>query len=1224
MKKAIFKIHDKTAVCLILVLMFSMINSSAAQNPILPLLADWDTTFLFSGSGRLQKIAIGNHLKGITDDTFRIATGQSTAAENAIILTDTSSMPPMGWRVEIPFSGISDNGIMSVAIGDIDGDAVNEVVFGQERGTLRRVKWLSNTWNVIQIDSQVGEVCDIAIGDADNNGVTDIIFACHNDVFRSYWTGGSWLTNRIWSGDGSLCQGVAIGDFDDSFPGNEIVAVTYLGKAVRIRWSGSAWESYVMHDNSFCRFFNPSIGEFDSINPGPEIVFGNSSRTSTYGSVIELYGSDTSWSIRRIYHPALAEPCQNTAIGDVLDENPGKEVVSVSSGTRTIVRVIYGSGSNWSNQIVANFPMVQFSGLAVGDINKYRSHNQEIAFARNTILYEAEQRLPPGPIIINVSHNPIIPLFNETVTVKAKILDTLTIIADSLYYAINNPAYWQPIAHCNVDSFYYYAIPAQDTGTSIYYFVKAKNNKGGETQSPIFTYQVACEHGIYQIQYTTGPSDTSPDNDKFVHTKGIVTGVFGRHFNIEEEPGGAWRGIHIRRPEFNDTFPNLVIGDSIEVLGRVVEFLNQTVINVFYDSGGRVQQIVSGRPLPCTTLIKIPQIAESLEGSLVKLDTVRFKTFGTFQSNTAYWVYNFAETESITVYIRSETNIPSVSIPRGYLLLTGIVNQNQSNYQILARAMADLNLLPVDFGATEIISPPDTVNYGDSIIPKIIVRNYQMMPVVNLSVWLHIGTTYNNEHVFSKLAPQQFDTVEFAPWLANTGQHQITAYTKLHNDLNPQNDTVLDWVFVRASSSPPNKWERMVDILTEPSGKKPKSSSCMAGRQGKIYFLKASNTQDFHIYTPNAGVGTWTVGETIPIGTKETGDGKKPKGGAAMTSYEDAVYVLRGNNRAGFWKYQAYASQNYAIGWHKLTNIPQAVKKPKDVSGLVAVTKDGNDYIFAMKGSKTNEFYLYDIADDTWTLVSSPPIGVSARIGYKKGSCLCYDGNEYVYVLQGYYGSFFRYRVEADSWFELRQYDYKYFTNREGKKKKPKDGAGLVYYDNNLYLLKGGNTNEFWQYDIAADNWVQMDENWDIPIGGGKRVKGGGSLIVLNGYFFATKGSNTPEFYRHSLPTQTALMTDITAQETMTNHLTIPRTNFTVAPNPAVNVTMIRYNLTEPEQVSFKLYNIYGALVKIYTNPNPTQHGLLMIDTKDLPSGVYILRLDSGKMTVSRKVIIEK
>ncbi|MEO0113926.1 MAG: hypothetical protein ABIK93_00430 [candidate division WOR-3 bacterium] len=642
-KQSVHYMPDKKLWCAVAILILVAKNpiysakTKQLNNPV-----NWDTTRIYSGSGTLQKISVGNKLKGVNDDTFRIATGQSTLRRNALILTDTSSAPPMKWRADSIFSGMDNNGILSVAIGDVDGDGTNEVIFGQAGGNLKRVKWIANSWNVTQIDSQGGQVYDIAIGDADNNGIQDIIFARYNYVFRSYWAGSSWQTNQIWSGDGNRCHGVAIGDFDTSSSGNEVVAVTYNGKAVRIRWNGSSWENYVMYDNSSCRFYEPAIGDFDILNLGQEVAFGNALPTPSYGSVIELFGSGTNWSVRAIYNPIGSEACYNLAIGDIFDEHEGLEVIAIGirSGDDSI-RVIYGSGSSWTNQAIIGFSQILGdNGIAVSDINKYRNHNQEIVFARNTILYEAEQRIPPGPTITNISHNPRIPLSSESVTVRAKILDTLTLTADSLYYAINSPNNWQSIYHSNLDSFYYYTIPTQDTGAIIYYFITAKNNGGGRSQSLIFSYQVAYEHSIYQIQYTSGSSDTSPDNNKYVFTKGIVTGIFGRFFNIEEKPGGAWHGIHIRRPAFSDTTPNLVIGDSVEVLGRVQELANQTVINVFYDSGGRVQRIEPARPLPCTTLTTISQIAESLEGTLVRIDTLRFKITGIFQPNTVYWVYN--------------------------------------------------------------------------------------------------------------------------------------------------------------------------------------------------------------------------------------------------------------------------------------------------------------------------------------------------------------------------------------------------------------------------------------------------------------------------------------------------------------------------------------------------------------------------------------------------------
>ena len=1201
-------LFNKILFFVVIISLFILFNFALAQNPIFPNPANWDTTRIYSqASGTLQKIAIGNKLKGVNDDTFRIATGQSPLNRNAIILTDTSSMPPMRWRADIPFTGDGNNGVVSVAIGDVDGDGINEIIFGQAGGNLKRVKWVSNSWNVAQIDSQGGQVYDIAIGDADNNGATDIIFARYNYVFRSYWTGSAWSTTQIWSGDGSLCHGVAIGDFDTIFTGNEIVVTTAGGRVVRIRWNGSSWDYYILYYNSICNFYDPAIADFDTSNLGNEIVFGNGNATINNGSVIELYGSGNNWQIRAIYTPTgTNEAHQNLAVGDVLDEHNGIEIVSIGirGSAADSIRVLYGSGTNWNNQVIIAFPLVPTFGIAVGDVNKYRDYKQEIVFARNTILYEAEQRIPPGPNITDISHNPLIPLFNETVTVRAKILDSLTIIADSLYYAINNQSNWQSIPRSHLDSFYYYSILAQDTGTVVYYFLIAKNIKGGRSQSPIFSYSVALEHSIYQIQHTFGPSDTSPDNNRYVHTKGIVTGVFGRFFNIEEEPGSAWRGIHIRRPAISDTLPYLTIGDSISVLGRVGELANQTVLNVFYDSGGWVQRIGSNFPLPCTTFVPISQIAESLEGTLILIDTVRFKTSGIFQPNTVYWAYNFAETCSIPVFIRSETNIPNESIPNGYLLLTGCLNQYINQYQVMPRMVSDLNELPVDFGAEEILSPPETCNYGTSITPKVIIRNYQMTPVANLSVWLRIGNNYNNERFFSRLAPKPYDTIEFNPWSGNPGWQQIKAWTKLRNDRNPNNDTVIDSVYVQSASG--GFWAERKNLPLG-AGKNVKQGGALVyTRSDTLFAFKGNNTTEFYAY--NTTTDTWIKKESLPLLALKP---KRVKRGGALTydKWNNKIYALKGNNSREFWQYDLSKDS-----WSYLGEVPSAQGKGvKGGSGLGACKIGQNIYLYFIKGSKTNEFYAYDVSTKTWRTDLKPIPLLPSGKPMKDGSCMVVGG-DYIYCLKGGYNDFYAYSVDSDTW--LIKKSLPLYSSIAQKKKKAKDGAGLCYDDtmNLVYCLKGGNTQEFWVYYPDLDTWVELET---IPKGlSNKRVKSGGALTNADGLVFALKGNNTRELWCYTPkpePHRVFQMSLFKPKPCPTEIIT----------NPKGNTIKLKSD-SNPRLINYDLYNVLGKKVKGGLLEAIQGSSFKLVDTKGLPSGVYILRINLDKTKITRKIIISR
>ena len=529
-----------------------------------------------------------------------------------------------------------------------------------------------------------------------------------------------------------------------------------------------------------------------------------------------------------------------------------------------------------------------------------------------------------------------------------------------------------------------------------------------------------------------------------------------------------------------------------------------------------------------------------------------------------------------------------------------------------------------DVGCTY-VQPTGTFFTG-SYVPPLACSLYNFGEVAeSYRFWLKIDNNLVDSGFISAHSAGTAIGWVFNPYGFTEGTHVISCSTRLNGDMNNANDKKTGTVTILPATY---IWSGLAPVPPGASGKKPKAGSSITGLEatGKISFLKASNTPDFHIYTPDADDGSW-LDITVPLGTKETGDGKNPKKGASIAGYEPtkSIFMLRGSNTVGFWEYKTDTVNG---AWIKRANIPYGAKRPKDASGLVSVTKAGRDYIFAMKGSKTNEFYLYDIIGDSWLKVKSPPNGNSGKLGYKKGSCLCYDGNDFVYILKGNFGDLFKYDVELDSWIELMRYDHRYFVSRDGKKKKPKDGAGLVYYDNNVYMLKGGNTNEFWKYDITANNWIQMGPAavWDVPIGSGKRVKGGGCITRLGNNFYIVKGGNTNEFYCHPVPTESiaSKANQLTEDGVMGKKVGISVFQLTINPNPAKNITQVRYTLPNAEPVRVKLYNVTGSLIKSYTHSTPTKQGLFTIDANDLSAGIYILRFESGKTKVTRKLVLEK
>ncbi|MCK4396233.1 T9SS type A sorting domain-containing protein [candidate division WOR-3 bacterium] len=113
---------------------------------------------------------------------------------------------------------------------------------------------------------------------------------------------------------------------------------------------------------------------------------------------------------------------------------------------------------------------------------------------------------------------------------------------------------------------------------------------------------------IYEIQ---GQATSSPWEDSSVVTYGIVTGVFGNHFFIEEQPGGAWHGIYVYG---SSTTPNR--GDSIRVTGVVTEYFGMTEL-----TGPIVDVLSTGVTLPGPTVLPTGSVSvEDYESVLARVE----------------------------------------------------------------------------------------------------------------------------------------------------------------------------------------------------------------------------------------------------------------------------------------------------------------------------------------------------------------------------------------------------------------------------------------------------------------------------------------------------------------------------------------------------------------------------------------------------------------------------
>jgi len=117
------------------------------------------------------------------------------------------------------------------------------------------------------------------------------------------------------------------------------------------------------------------------------------------------------------------------------------------------------------------------------------------------------------------------------------------------------------------------------------------------------------------IEEIQGHASTSPWEDSIVTTCGIVTGVFGNNFFIEEQPGGAWHGIFINRG--GTGVPPVAVGDSVLITGIVDEYGGLTKLKNLIE----LIVIASGVNVPGPTLLPTGAVpSEEYEGTFVKVD----------------------------------------------------------------------------------------------------------------------------------------------------------------------------------------------------------------------------------------------------------------------------------------------------------------------------------------------------------------------------------------------------------------------------------------------------------------------------------------------------------------------------------------------------------------------------------------------------------------------------
>lgn len=281
------------------------------------------------------------------------------------------------------------------------------------------------------------------------------------------------------------------------------------------------------------------------------------------------------------------------------------------------------------------------------------------------------------------------------------------------------------------------------------------------------------------------------------------------------------------------------------------------------------------------------------------------------------------------------------------------------------------------------------------------------------------------------------------------------------------------------------------------------------------------------------GASGWLEKESVPMAS-DIKPGKYVKDGGALVAVENDLYAFHGNKSWKFFKYSG------GIWDTTIANIPYGVKfKPNTTPdtmlinykkvgcGAALVYDNDHNMIYAVKGSGTYEFWVYDISSNTWTAREFLP---TAR-KIKGGTALAY-ANGLVYLLatgqKAGEHNFYAYNPASNSWAALN-------TAPNGMYGKAWSlGTGLASIGNYIYVIKGKDKyNPLWVYDIAQDTWYEKEP---MPVlnalGKNTKIRDGGSLTTDGSLLYAIKGGGKQDFWMYA-PAHDTLPGIWTALETI-------------------------------------------------------------------------------------------
>ncbi len=524
-----------------------------------------------------------------------------------------------------------------------------------------------------------------------------------------------------------------------------------------------------------------------------------------------------------------------------------------------------------------------------------------------------------------------------------------------------------------------------------------------------------------------------------------------------------------------------------------------------------------------------------------------------------------------------------------------------------------------DIAMSAIVAPTGMVDTMTDIVPQGRWRNNAAVPA-GFRAWFILqnpagARVYSRSVTIDALGAGRDTVISFPVHNVgqDTGRWTARCSTYAAGDPNPANDVLEARFFVARGPQWPAGWHEVAGVPLTPSGKAVKDGGWAAMMTGsrRIYIAKGNKTGDFYSYDPIAN--SWSTHSQVPTGTEN----KLPKKGAAGTADGNRyVYFTKGNNTVGFWRYDTQRDS-----FQQLADVPLGAsnKKVKGGTDLVYVQSGDSGYVYLLKGYKT-EFYRFNVATGVWQTLADAPAGSKPK--WDKGSWLVHDEASRLYAHKAKYHEFYYYDLVSQTWSAQGLPGVPLPNRQTNKSKKSKDGGSAAYFDGGIWALKGGNTQDWYRYDIAGNAWQELDT---IPAVGStakkKRIKAGADVVSFgNGGFFTAKGNKTLEFWRYyQVPGVFAAAPRAGVQSAPVERLG----TVALSPNPlASGRATLRYSLPGAGPATVRVFDAAGRVVESRSFL-ADRTGRLDLDLRGLAAGVYLVRFESERLTSTAKLVIE-